>query len=296
MTHTDFNATVRPDASTSSAQGALRVSKGEPATIDLNCDMGESFGAWTMGQDAEVLAYVSSANIACGFHAGDPDTMRRTVGLAARAGVAIGAHVSLPDLVGFGRREMRVNASETYALTLYQIGALAGFVRAADARLYHVKPHGALYNMAACDAALADAIARAVRDFDATLVLVGLAASELPRAGERVGLAVAHEAFADRRYESDGSLTARREPGAVIEDVDAAVAQALAIANGLGVATRQGGTLSLRADTICVHGDRANAALFARSLREALEAAKVLVAPLASKPSPPSPAIGERVG
>jgi UPF0271 protein len=244
--------------------------------------MGESFGVWTMGQDAEVLAYVSSANIACGFHAGDPDTMRRTVGLAARAGVAIGAHVSLPDLVGFGRREMRVNASETYALTLYQIGALAGFVRAAGARLYHVKPHGALYNMAARDAALADAIARAVRDFDATLVLVGLAASELPRAGERVGLAVAHEAFADRRYESDGSLTARREPGAVIEDVDAAVAQALAIANGLGVATRQGGTLSLRADTICVHGDRANAALFARSLREALEAAKVLVAPLAA--------------
>ena len=280
MTQTDFN-TVRPDASTRSAQGTFRVSNGGPATIDLNCDMGESFGAWTMGQDAEVLAYVSSANIACGFHAGDPDTMRRTVDLAAHAGVAIGAHVSLPDLVGFGRREMRVSASETYALTLYQIGALAGFARSAGVRVHHVKPHGALYNMAARDAALADAIAHAVRDFDATLVLVGLAASELPRAGERVGLAVAHEAFADRRYETDGSLTPRREPGAVIEAVDAAVAQALAIAIRGEVTTRPGGTLSLRADTICVHGDRANAALFARSLREALAAAKVLVAPFA---------------
>jgi UPF0271 protein len=181
-------------------------------------------------------------------------------------------------------------------LTLYQIGALAGFVRAAGVRLHHVKPHGALYNMAARDAALADAIAHAVRDFDATLILVGLADSELPRAGERVGLAVAHEAFADRRYESDGSLTPRREPDAVIEDVDTAVAQALAIAIRGEVTTRRGGILSLRADTICVHGDRADAALFARSLREALEAAKVLVAPLASKPSPPSPAMGERVG
>ncbi|GAA0704384.1 5-oxoprolinase subunit PxpA [Dokdonella soli] len=272
------------------------VSKGGPATIDLNCDMGESFGAWTMGDDASVLAHVSSVNIACGFHAGDPDTMRRTVDLAARANVAIGAHVSLPDLQGFGRREMRVSTDETYAMTLYQIGALAGFAHAAGARLHHVKPHGALYNMAARDAALADAIARAVRDFDPALILVGLAGSELPRAGERARLAVAHEAFADRRYESDGSLTPRREAGAVIEHIDAAVAQALAIVRDGIVTTRQGGTLALHADTICVHGDRTDAALFARRLREALDAAKVLITPLAMKPSPPSPAMGERVG
>jgi len=249
-------------------------------SIDLNCDMGESFGAWTMGDDAGVLAHVSSANIACGMHAGDPDTMRRTVDLALAAGVALGAHVSLPDLQGFGRREMKIGADEAYALTLYQIGALDGFARAAGARLTHVKPHGALYNMAARDAALADAIARAVRAFDASLRLVGLADSELPRAGERAGLAVAHEAFADRRYENDGTLTPRREQGSVIEDIDDAVAQALAIARGDGVATRQGSRLSLLADTICVHGDRPNAAAFARRLHEGLRIAGIGVASL----------------
>ena len=246
-------------------------------TIDLNCDMGESFGAWTMGQDAAVLAFVSSANIACGFHAGDPDTMRRTVERAACAGVAIGAHVSLPDLQGFGRREMRVSADETYAMTLYQIGALAGFARAAGSRLHHVKPHGALYNMAAKDAALGDAIARATRDFDASLILVGLAGSELSRAGERAGLAVAQEAFADRRYQSDGSLTPRRMPNAVIEDIDTAVEQALAIATHGAVTTRDGDHLAVVADTVCIHGDRADAALFAQRLRMALDAAGIVV-------------------
>src|ERR1700759_134655 len=185
-------------------------------TIDLNCDMGESFGAWTMGQDDAVLAHVTSANIACGFHAGDPSPMRRTVAAAAKHGVAIGAHPSLPDLAGFGRREMRVSPDETYAMTLYQIGALAAVARVAGAALHHVKPHGALYNMAAKDRALADAIANAVHDFDASLILVGLADSELTRAGNAIGLAVAHEAFADRRYEADGSLTPRREADAVI--------------------------------------------------------------------------------
>lgn len=246
-------------------------------TIDLNCDMGESFGAWQMGQDAAVLAFVSSANIACGFHAGDPDTMRRTVERAVRAGAAIGAHVSLPDLQGFGRREMRVSADETYAMTLYQIGALAGFARAAGSRLHHVKPHGALYNMAAKDAALGDAIARATRDFDASLILVGLAGSELSRAGERAGLAVAQEAFADRRYQSDGSLTPRRMPNAVIEDIDTAVEQALAIATRGAVTTHDGGHLAVVADTVCIHGDRADAALFAQRLRMALDAAGIVV-------------------
>lgn len=249
--------------------------KGTP--IDLNSDIGESFGAWRMGDDEGVLAHVTSANIACGFHAGDPDTMRRTVELAVRHDVAIGAHVSLPDLQGFGRREMKITANEAYALTLYQTGALAAFVRAAGRRLRHVKPHGALYNMAARDAALADAIAAAMRDFDAALVLVGLAGSELTRAGERAGLAVAHEAFADRRYEADGSLTPRREADAVIEDVDAAVAQALAIATRGEVTVREEGTIRLRADTICVHGDRPGAGAFAARLRAALAAAGISV-------------------
>jgi len=244
-------------------------------SIDLNCDMGESFGAWTMGQDDAVLAHVTSANIACGFHAGDPATMQRTVAAAVAHGVAIGAHPSLPDLAGFGRREMRVTPAETYAMTLYQIGALAAIARAAGTKLHHVKPHGALYNMAARDRALADAIAGAVRDFDDALILVGLANSELPRAGEAAGLAVAHEAFADRRYEADGSLMARSKTGAVIDDVDAAAAQAVSIATRGEV-----GAIRVRADTICVHGDRADAAAFARRLREALDDAGVAIAKL----------------
>lgn len=246
--------------------------------IDLNCDLGESFGAWTMGDDAGVMPWITSANIACGFHAGDFSTMHKTVLLAKQHGVAVGAHVSLPDLQGFGRREMKVAPSDAYAMTLYQIGALAAFARAADMRVSHVKPHGALYNMAAKDAALADAIARAVRDFDAQIVLVGLAASELPRAGHMLGLRVAHEAFADRRYEADGTLTPRGVDGAVIEDVDAAVAQAVRIATQGEVDVRTGGTRELRADTICVHGDRSGAAIFARRLHEGLKAAGVEVA------------------
>jgi UPF0271 protein len=246
--------------------------------IDLNCDMGESFGAWTMGDDAGVMPWITSANIACGFHAGDFSTMQQTVLLAKQHGVAIGAHVSLPDLQGFGRRAMTVSSDEAHALTLYQLGALSAFARAAGTRVAHVKPHGALYNMAAKDAALADAIARAVRDFDAQIVLVGLAGSELPKAGAALGLAVAHEAFADRRYEADGSLTPRGIPDAVIEDADGAVAQAVKIATQGKVDIRSGGTLALRADTICVHGDRPDAAVFARKLREGLLAAGVEVA------------------
>ena len=245
--------------------------------IDLNCDMGESFGAWTMGQDAQVMPWITSANIACGFHAGDFSTMRHTVALAVQHGVAIGAHVALPDLQGFGRREMRVTPDEAYALTLYQIGALQAFAHAAGTRVAHVKPHGALYNMAAKDAALADAIACAVRDADATLILVGLAASELPRAGAAAGLRVAHEAFADRRYDADGTLTPRRERDAVIHDADAAVAQAVQIATKQNVETRTGQSLALRADTLCVHGDRLEAARFAQRLREALANAGVRV-------------------
>jgi UPF0271 protein len=248
--------------------------------IDLNCDMGESYGVWNMGQDALVMPWITSANIACGFHAGDFSTMRQTVLLAKTHNVAIGAHVSLPDLQGFGRRELRVTADEAYALTLYQIGALAAFTRAANIRVGHVKPHGALYNMAAKDVALAGAIARAVHDFDPELILVGLAGSALPQAGANLGLRVAHEAFADRRYAAHGSLIPRHEDGAVIGDIEVAVAQAVKIATKGKVDIATGGILQLRADTICVHGDRADAAQFAQRLRMALEAAGLNVCAL----------------
>ncbi|TAN04244.1 MAG: LamB/YcsF family protein [Rhodanobacteraceae bacterium] len=248
-------------------------------TIDLNADLGESFGAWRMGDDAGVMPWISSANIACGFHAGDPAIMRATVALCAEHGVAIGAHVSLPDLQGFGRREMKIPPADVYAQTLYQLGALHAFVLAAGTHLHHIKPHGALYNMAARDRRLADAIAAAVHDFSPTLILVGLAGSALVDAGRDAGLPVQREGFCDRRYRADGSLMPRSEAGAVIEDVDAAVAQAVSIASH-GEATASDGTaVHIDADTLCVHGDRANAAAFAERLRRALETAGLRVAP-----------------
>lgn len=240
-----------------------------------------------MGADAQVMPWISSANIACGFHAGDFSTMQRTVILAKAHNVAIGAHVSLPDLQGFGRREMKVSSDEVYALTLYQMGALSAFARAAGTRLNHVKPHGALYNQAARDTALAQAIARAVHDFDSRLILCGLAGSALTQAATRAGLRVAHEAFADRRYEADGTLTPRREAGAVIADIDAAVAQTLSIVRDGQVHTRDGHTLRICADTICVHGDRADAAEFAQRLRRALDTAGVQVSAMASSGNTP---------
>ena len=246
--------------------------------IDLNADLGESFGAWRMGDDAGVMPWISSANIACGFHAGDPAIMRATVALCVAHDVAIGAHTSLPDLQGFGRREMRVTPNEIHAQTLYQLGALHAFVRAAGTRLHHVKPHGAIYNMAARDRALADAIAAAVRDFDAALILVGLAGGALVEAGRGAGLAVQREGFCDRRYCADGSLTPRAEAGAVIEDIDAAVAQAVSIATRGEASTSDGKPVRIEVDTLCVHGDRANAAAFAEHLRLALVAAGLRIA------------------
>lgn len=245
--------------------------------IDLNADLGEAFGAWRMGDDAGVMPWISSANIACGFHAGDPATMRATIDLCTRHGVAIGAHPSLPDLQGFGRREMKVTPDEVYAQALYQLGALHALSRAAGTQLHHAKPHGALYNMAARDRALADAIATAVRDFDPLLILVGLAGGALVDAGRDMGLTVQREGFCDRRYRADGSLTPRSEPGAVIEDIDAAVAQAVSIATHGEAVALDGKTVRIEADTLCVHGDRANAAAFAERLRGALENAGLQV-------------------
>jgi UPF0271 protein len=239
--------------------------------IDLNADLGESFGAWRMGDDAALMPLITSCNIACGLHAGDPQIMDRTVCLARDAGVRIGAHPSFPDLQGFGRRDMTLGAEEVRALVLYQVGALAAFCRARGATLHHVKPHGALYNMAARDATLADAIARAVAAFDRGLVLVGLAGSAFVAAGAQHGLTVWQEAFADRRYTAAGQLVPRHQPGAVIEDVEAAVQQALGIAQRGEVTTHDGQRLALRADTLCLHGDSAQALDVARRIRAALQ-------------------------
>jgi len=238
--------------------------------IDLNCDMGESFGAWHMGNDEAVLAHVTSANVACGMHAGDPRTMRATVKAALARGVAVGAHPGFPDLQGFGRRAMTLTRSEAYETVLYQVGALAGFAQAAGTRLAHVKAHGMLYNMAARDAGLAEAIAQAVRDFDRDLVFFGLAGSELIRAAERVGLRAASEVFADRSYQDDGSLTPRSQPGAMIEEAEVSVAQVTRMVLEGVVRSVSGKDVPVKADTLCVHGDQPGAVAFAQRIRHDL--------------------------
>lgn len=247
-------------------------------SIDFNCDVGESFGDWRMGDDAALIPLASSANIACGFHAGDPLHMRAAVALCVRHGVAIGAHPGWPDLQGYGRRALAASAEETYAYVLYQIGALHAFVQAAGARLHHVKPHGALYNQAARDPTLADAVARAVRDFDPGLKLYALAGSALIEAGRALDVQVVGEAFAERAYEADGSLTPRSLPGAVLHDYAAAEAQVLGLLARGEVLARSGEVVRVEADTLCLHGDRADAVDFAKRLRASLAAARCAVA------------------
>jgi 5-oxoprolinase (ATP-hydrolysing) subunit A len=252
------------------------------ASIDVNCDMGESFGAYTIGADEAVMANITSANVACGYHGGDPGVMRRTVRLARDAGVAIGAHPGFPDLVGFGRREMRMAAQDVEDMVLYQIGALAAIANSEGVRLSHVKPHGALYNMAVTDKELAAAIARAVVAHDPALIFFALPGSELARAADGLGLQVALEGFADRAYEPDGSLTPRSRPGAVIHDVDTVVARALRMATDGVVVASDGSRLERRVDTICTHGDTRGAHSLTRALRAGLERAGVTVAAVAS--------------
>jgi len=237
--------------------------------IDLNCDMGESFGAWTMGADAEIMPLITSANIACGFHAGDPATLRRTVRLAIDHGVALGAHPSLPDLQGFGRRAMKITPEEMYDLVLYQAGALAAFARAAGAKLHHVKCHGALYNMAAGDDALSDAIARAVKDLGGGTMLYALSGSKMMSVAARHGVKAVAEVFADRGYEDDGSLAPRDAPGGMIEDAVKSVAQALRMVEEGVVVSRHGTRVAVAADTMCLHGDQPGAVVFAKALRQA---------------------------
>lgn len=246
-------------------------------SIDLNCDMGESFGAWKMGQDEEILPYVTSANIACGFHAGDPATMRKTVAAAIRHGVALGAHPGLPDLAGFGRRNMDISPQHAYDIVVVQVGALAGVAASQGGRLRHVKAHGALYNMASKNRELAAAIARAVRDVDASLVLYALAGSAQVDAAGEAGLKVAQEVFADRSYQSDGSLTPRTQPNAMIEDPDVSIRQVLRMIKEGKVAAVQGGDVAVAADTLCIHGDQPGAVVFAKAIRKALEAEGVAV-------------------
>jgi|SRR5690606_32207683 Uncharacterized proteins, homologs of lactam utilization protein B len=231
--------------------------------IDLNCDMGETPGNQAGSPDGPLLEYVSSANIACGFHAGDPRRMLLTVQAAARKGVAIGAHPGLPDTKGFGRRERPITPAEVYEITLYQTGALEAFVRAAGTSLHHVKPHGALYNMAARDAALAEALVSAIYDFDHSLVIYALAGSEMVKAARAKGLRVAAEGFIDRTYRSDGTLTPRNQTGAVIEDIPQAVMQARSLAG--------------RVDTLCLHGDGTLALPMIRAVRDALVQDGILI-------------------
>lgn len=236
--------------------------------IDLNCDMGESYGAWKMGADAGVMPYISSANIACGFHAGDPATIRQTVRLAVDSGVAIGAHPSLPDLMGFGRRVMRISPQDMYDLVIYQAGAVEAFARAAGVKLHHVKCHGALYNMAANDDGLSEAMIRAVKDLGSNVILYVLSESKNFQLAKKANIPVAGEVFADRGYSDDGTLAPRDKPGGMIEDPQASVKHVLGMIEEGHVTSLGGKRVPVAADTLCLHGDQPGAVVFAQTLRK----------------------------
>jgi 5-oxoprolinase (ATP-hydrolysing) subunit A len=250
--------------------------------LNLNADLGEGFGAWRMGDDASLLSIVGSANVACGFHAGDPLVMSKTVALARDAGVSIGAHPSFADLQGFGRRAMKLPAAELSAVVQYQVGALSAIAQANGTRITHVKPHGAMNNMACEDAAMARTIADAVKAVDASLVLLAPALSELSAAGRAAGLRVADEIFADRTYTEAGTLTPRSQPGAVLHDTAEAVAHVLRMVESGGLVTTSGKLLPCAFHSICVHGDNAEAVATARAVRDALTGAGHRVSTLAA--------------
>lgn len=238
--------------------------------VDLNCDLGESFGNYKLGMDQEVLPMISSANIACGYHASDPHVMRKTIDMAAECGTGIGAHPGFPDLMGFGRRNMAVTPQEAKDFVTYQLGALYAFCKSRSASIQHVKPHGALYNMAGKDYALAKAICEAVYEFDPEIILLGLTGSEMIRAAKDMGLACANEFFADRAYEEDGSLVNRRKEGAMITDEDLAIERVIRVIKEQKVTAITGKDISLNIDSICVHGDGAKALEFVKRIRERL--------------------------
>ncbi len=251
-------------------------------SVDLNCDMGESFGPWTMGNDAELMNYVSSVNIACGFHAGDASTMRETVEQSSAKGIAIGAHPSFPDLQGFGRRNMSLSPQEVFDVVLYQVAALKGICEASGARLHHVKPHGALYNQAAKDQVLARSILEAIRKIDNSLIVYGPSGSYIISEAEKLGLRSASEAFADRTYQPDGSLTPRTKKNALISSTVEAAKQALQIVKDQTLETADGGVIPIKADTICIHGDGEYAVEFARAIKGRLIENGILISPVNS--------------
>lgn len=248
--------------------------------IDLNSDLGESFGAYKIGSDADVIPLISSANVACGFHAGDPAVMAKTVALCAQSGCALGAHPGYPDLVGFGRRNMAVSPADVKAMVTYQIGALDGFCKAAGIRMQHVKPHGAMYNMAAKDEALARAICEAIYEYDKDLILMGLAGSQMLVQAKALGLRCAAEVFADRAYEEDGTLVARSKPGSMIHDEDEAVSRVIRMIREGKVTAITGKDIAITADSVCVHGDSEQALAFVQKLREAFAAEGIKIVPL----------------
>jgi UPF0271 protein len=251
--------------------------------VDLNADIGESFGIYQLGHDELLLRCITSGSLACGFHAGDPSIMRQTVRLAARAGVAIGAHPGFPDLAGFGRREINAEPQEIADLVLYQVGALSAVAKAEGLRLQHVKPHGALYAMSARRKDVAEAVARAVASFDETLLLIGLPGSELLWAGNRLGLRVAPEGFADRSYEPDGTLTPRHIAESVVSEPGRAAERAVRMVRDRKVTARDGSSLPIEVETICVHGDTPDAAGLAAAVRLGLEHAGIKVASLTTQ-------------
>jgi UPF0271 protein len=243
--------------------------------MDLNSDLGEGYGHWTLGDDAALLEVVTSANVACGFHAGDPATIDRTVRTAVARGVAIGAQVSYPDLVGFGRREMDVPADDLTADVLYQLGALEAFARTAGSRVRYVKPHGALYNRIAGDPVQAGAVVEAIRRYDPDLPLLTLPGSAAMRAAAEAGIEAVGEGFADRAYTPEGRLVSRRQPGAVLHDPDQVAARAVRMATEGRVETADGGEVAVEIRSLCVHGDTPGAVALAKAVRAALDQAGV---------------------
>ena len=248
--------------------------------MDLNCDMGESFGLWPMGDDEKIMPYITSANIACGFHAGDPSVMKKTVALAVQVGVAVGAHPGYADLQGFGRRSIPMSRDEITNLIVYQLGALDGFCRLHGTQLRHVKPHGALYNTAAVAPNVAEAIARGVVSYNPGLILVGLAGSQLLSAGREQGLTAVGEAFADRQYKEDGTLVPRSHPEAVLHDPDAVATRVLDMIRTRTVRTLSGRTLDLDFATICLHGDTPGAVAMAARIHEKLQDHSIDLTPM----------------
>ncbi len=239
--------------------------------VDLNSDLGESFGRYTLGMDDKIIPLITSANMACGYHASDPVVMEKTIAMAKEAGIRVGAHPGFPDLMGFGRRNMNVSPAEARAYTLYQLGALDGFCRAAGIKLQHVKPHGALYNMAAKDYKLAEAICEAIQSFDKNLIVLALSGGELARAAKDMGLRTALEVFADRGYEEDGTLVDRRKEGAMITDEQEAIDRVIRMVKEKKVTAVTGRDIPIQADSVCVHGDGVKALAFVEKIRAALQ-------------------------